>query len=104
MKSCCCRSFLHCCSAITLAFSLFSTAHAQTPPATGACCLPSGTCEVRTRDACAGAGGIYRGDNTTCDGVTCTPRGACCLTGGGCVLVPHAICTALNGAYHGDGV
>ena len=38
----------------------------------GACCV-SGTCVDTTFAECIGLGGVYQGDNTTCDGgVTCT--------------------------------
>ena len=40
------------------------TASIQCIP-TGACCLP-GSCSIITSDLCAGAGGTYNGDNTTC--------------------------------------
>lgn len=32
----------------------------------GACCLPGGACDVRTRAECDAASGQYLGDNTTC--------------------------------------
>ncbi len=37
-------------------------------PLTGACCLPSGECEVATQAECETAGGVYQGD-----GVACSP-------------------------------
>lgn len=43
----------------------------------GACCL-NGVCNAdQTPADCAGAGGIYLGDDTTCDGAPCT-QGTCC--------------------------
>jgi hypothetical protein len=40
-------------------------------PATGACCLPNGTCEALTSAACTAAGGTYQGDTSTCASVQC---------------------------------
>ncbi|MCP3906211.1 MAG: hypothetical protein GY715_21510 [Planctomycetes bacterium] len=34
----------------------------------GACCTGAGTCTIVLRGDCAAAGGIYAGDDTTCDG------------------------------------
>jgi subtilisin-like proprotein convertase family protein len=38
---------------------------------TGACCLPD-SCSIVTADACAGQGGVYNGDGTTCSTTTIT--------------------------------
>ena len=37
----------------------------------GACCLPDGSCEIRTEEACTTQGGTYQGDATDCVGVEC---------------------------------
>jgi hypothetical protein len=39
----------------------------------GACCLPSGTCEIRTESQCAQLLGTWSGANTSCAGITCVP-------------------------------
>jgi hypothetical protein len=44
-------------------------------PKTGACCLPSGPCQVLTAAACATASGSYKGDNMPCTANTCACRG-----------------------------
>lgn len=44
------------------------------PIQTGACCVTS-TCTIMTAADCATAGGIYRGDNTTCEPNPCYCRG-----------------------------
>jgi len=50
------------------------------PPVTGACCLPSGVCEVLTQAACTG---LYMGDGTICGPNTlCTNSGASAGTAG----------------------
>lgn len=41
------------------------------PPATGACCLAGGVCQVLTQAQCGTSGGTYQGDNTTCDPNPC---------------------------------
>ena len=38
---------------------------------TGACCLPDGSCDTLTAQACAAANGTYQGDNTTCTANLC---------------------------------
>ncbi len=43
------------------------------PPATGACCLPDGSCVVTTRDECDASGGSYQGDNVPCEQANCPP-------------------------------
>jgi spore coat protein A len=43
---------------------------APTTP-TGACCLDNGTCDTLSAADCASAGGIYQGDNTSCDTAIC---------------------------------
>ena len=37
----------------------------------GGCCLPDGSCEILTAEACATGGGTYQGDGTDCVGVEC---------------------------------
>ncbi|MBD3161542.1 MAG: hypothetical protein GF346_04900 [Candidatus Eisenbacteria bacterium] len=39
--------------------------------ASGACCLPDGSCVFQTRRECVEEGGIYVGDDTTCDSAPC---------------------------------
>lgn len=74
----------------------------------GACCLPSGVCEVKTALACSLDGGTYAGDLTDCGSIPpCTPAptGACCLPSGCVTLWESGLggCVTQNGLYHGDG-
>ncbi len=38
----------------------------------GACCLPSGSCQILTSSACSAQSGCYQGDNTSCGAGTAT--------------------------------
>ncbi|HEU5311730.1 MAG TPA: DNRLRE domain-containing protein, partial [Candidatus Eisenbacteria bacterium] len=40
-------------------------------PPSGACCLPDGSCEILTAEACTTEGGTYQGDGADCVGVEC---------------------------------
>ena len=44
---------------------------------TGACCLPTGTCAIRSQATCEAQGGTYLGDGTTCTPNPCPPNDAC---------------------------
>ncbi len=71
------------------------------PCTAGACCLPDAACFVDAPEACAAAGGTYRGNNTTCD-ETC--NGACCLPDGSCEEgTVEADCLAAGGLFGGNG-
>ena len=45
---------------------------------TGACCLSKGNCEDMTLPECESAGGVYSGDDTTCETSTCPGAGDEC--------------------------
>ena len=74
----------------------------------GACCLPDGTCLVATVEECKALGGVYTGDDTSCDPNPCPqpppPVGACCLADGSCLIVTAEECLAQGGDYQGDDV
>lgn len=74
-------------------------------PGVGACCLPSGACEVLLDSDCATAQGLYQGDGTTCTGQQCPqPTGACCFQGtGGCINLTSGDCQLAGGVYGGNG-
>ncbi len=78
----------------------FSCPH---PDAVGACCLPGEECAEVTSSACASAGGIYHGDETSCAAGLCLVVGACCLDDV-CAVVSEPVCVTSGGVYHGDGV
>ncbi len=62
---------------------------------TGACCLPDGTCQAMATNLCSAQGGLYRGDNTSCDGQSCPQPGACCRSDGSCSILGAAQCAAI---------
>ncbi len=74
-------------------------------PVFGACCMPNGTCNLQSQSACATAGGLYRGDNSTCANANCPqPTQACCFPStGGCLNLDPANCTAAGGTPGGVG-
>ena len=65
----------------------------------GACCLPNGTCQVLTADACNAQFGNFNGEGSTCSAQTCSSGQApCCFAStGGCVTLPPASCIAAGG-------
>ncbi|MEK6676157.1 MAG: hypothetical protein AABZ47_10950 [Planctomycetota bacterium] len=75
----------------------------------GACCIADAVCIMTTQLFCVNAswlGGVYRGDNSTCDDSTCSslPVGGCCYGNGTCVPgVPRPDCVSSGGTYRGDG-
>ncbi len=73
--------------------------------ATGACCLPDGSC-VDGVDAgsCATLGGTYQGDGTDCLTTNCPqPTGACCLPDGSCLSLNGMDCATMGGTFQGPG-
>jgi Cu/Zn superoxide dismutase len=74
------------------------------PPITGACCMGS-ECLQATSAACAEAGGLYMGDDTSCGtpGICDKPpvTGACCI-GAECRQATAAACAEAKGRYIGD--
>ncbi|MCP3905542.1 MAG: hypothetical protein GY715_18100 [Planctomycetes bacterium] len=72
------------------------------PPATGACCLPTGGCIDGSPEACSAQGGDFQGNFTSCATVFCPiPPGACCMPDGTCVVVPPNQCESSGGTPHG---
>jgi len=70
---------------------------------TGACCLVDGSCEDVDANACAAAGGVFKGLGTTCELADCPPAtGACCTTAG-CVVLTPTNCGFAGGVYLGAG-
>jgi hypothetical protein len=69
----------------------------------GACCSVAGTCQTLLPDACAAAGGEFKGEGVPCDPNPCPPPvGACCLPNGACQLLTAEACTTAVGVYQGD--
>ncbi len=73
---------------------------------TGACCIVDGTCRLLIEIDCAGVGGSYQGDGTSCEPNPCPPSalGACCLDDGSCELLIEAHCALSEGLYLGASV
>ena len=70
---------------------------------TGACCAAN-DCAVMTATECAGIGGDYQGNNSSCAGDPCgggDPTGACCV-GTSCTTGTEADCSAAGGTYQGN--
>jgi hypothetical protein len=72
---------------------------------TGACCLPSGNCEMLTQQQCTSAGGTYQGDLVQCGTVNCPEAmGACCFPQtGGCLNLRESQCAQAGGIFQGGG-
>jgi hypothetical protein len=69
----------------------------------GACCLPTGSCQILTSANCQSQGGVYQGDSTTCAQVSCPqPMGACCF-GASCVNLTQSQCATAAGSWLGAG-
>ena len=77
---------------------------AETEYIEGACCL-DGYCEVISENTCIAFNGVFKGENTLCDDVTCD-FGACCIPDGGCIVTIQDNCVLYFGddaAYLGNG-
>lgn len=73
--------------------------------ATGACCMPDGSCmDNQTSAACAQAGGTFQGGGSTCAGANCpVPTGACCFMPSGCLNLSLEDCGIASGFWQGPG-
>lgn len=73
--------------------------------ATGAACLPDGTCvDDVTEDEALALGGTYMGDGTTCADVVCPdPVGASCFPNGFCLVLTEAEAIAAGATWMGAG-
>lgn len=71
--------------------------------APGACCLPTGVCELRTDVACAKAGGQFSGRGVPCGTELCEPFGACCNSHGRCSVVMQSECEGRGKLFVGPG-
>ena len=65
------------------------------PDAAGACCLPSGVCELQREVDCAGT---WLGSSHSCDPDPCV-WGACCIPGSECRVLTEVECIGLGGDY-----
>jgi hypothetical protein len=69
-------------------------------PAQGACCLGD-ICQVMTQVICESSNGIYEGDNTNCQDISCGPElGACCVDAS-CYQYSLVQCTQQGGQWYG---
>ena len=108
----CCDADLSCANGVDIGacqganqtfFANQACAQVVCPEPQGACCLPGGTCEVRSLSACDSGGGIFRGDGVPCGTETCLQ--ACCIAEPGtfCILAEPDDCTTLGGIPQGFG-
>ncbi len=71
-------------------------------PGVGACCLPSGQCQVITEASCLSQAGTYKGDGTSCGPDTCpAPTGACCFPNNFCLTLKEVDCAGAGGSWLG---
>ncbi|HRJ49225.1 MAG: EF-hand domain-containing protein [Phycisphaeraceae bacterium] len=71
-------------------------------PGVGACCLPSGQCQVTTIGLCQSQAGQYQGDNSSCGPETCpAPTGACCFSNNFCLTLKEVDCQGAGGTWLG---
>lgn len=71
----------------------------------GACCLPSGECQILADSTCEEQNGVFQGENVTCQDVFCEGSGACCiLTDEGtiCEVLSETDCLLDGFSYEGD--
>jgi hypothetical protein len=77
---------------------------ANCQPGIGACCMPTGVCSVIAMTDCAASGGLYQGDGTSCQDVSCPqPQGACCFPNGFCAILGALDCANAGGSFAGAG-
>jgi hypothetical protein len=72
-------------------------------PASGACCMPDGTCVTRRGASCSLLGGAYQGDGSSCSLVACPQPGACCMPDYTCSILSSGQCATASGTYQGNG-
>ncbi|GMV25734.1 MAG: hypothetical protein AMXMBFR58_17650 [Phycisphaerae bacterium] len=73
-------------------------------PGVGACCLPSGECQILLQNSCQSQGGTYKGDGSTCGPTTCpAPTGACCFSNNFCLNLTQSDCANAGGSWVGAG-
>ncbi len=87
-------------AALAVCCSLVFAGSAIAQSASGACCLPNGTCVVLDQCDCDMQGGGFAGPGTSCVGFNCQPVvfGACC-TNTGCTTTIQSICNAIPGTF-----
>ncbi len=73
-----------------------------TPPVTGACCLPDGSCTTATLPGCNNSGGTFA-LGTPCGSVNCPQpaTGACCTADANCSVISSYACAAAGGVWQG---
>lgn len=79
-----------------------SSSNVWATPTVGACCLPTGACEVVPETVCAQWGGVFQGADVPCSPDPCAPppppTGACCVDYV-CTVTTRVECL---GEYFGD--
>lgn len=71
--------------------------------ASGACCLPNGSClDDQFEEDCLLAEGLFQGTSTLCENVDCPePDGACCFDTGFCLPLTEAECSQAGASWAG---
>jgi hypothetical protein len=78
---------------LSLSLSLSLSACGTTPEATGACCLPDGSCTQTTATACSHSNGSHQGVASDCaDACAGVQFEACCNEAWQCTEVPVGNC------------
>jgi hypothetical protein len=68
----------------------------------GACCFPDGHCTILLAEECDGQGGVFQGEETTCEPNLCpVTGGACCFNDGHCEIPTPDVCVGYNGIWQG---
>jgi hypothetical protein len=73
------------------------------PTATGACCFPTGACQLLNSVDCTAQGGAHRGPGTDCATANCPQPGACCFSNGSCSFITEVMCQSQGGSFFGVG-
>ena len=71
--------------------------------ATGACCLPDGSClDDQFQQDCQSFEGLYQGTGSLCEDAECPqPEGACCFDTGFCLPLTETDCSSVGAAWAG---
>src|SRR5690606_33091849 len=62
----------------------------------GGCCMPDGTCTIKSMSECLDQGGVYFASEDPCD-LPCA--GDCCLPDGSCIVVYQSLCRDEGGIF-----
>lgn len=72
-------------------------------PATGACCMPNGTCSVQTAADCGTMGGSYLGNGAACSQAACDALSVACCLNNSCTVTNLGGCLFQGGTVDSFG-